>query len=196
MEFLDKLTKKATETYKGAAEKTGKIAKEAKLKIKINDNKSKINDLYQEIGKKVYQKHTANEELCIKKDLEEECAKIDILSSEIETYHKEILELSDAKVCVQCKETMDKEAKFCPKCGAEQPAIQEKTVEAMEVEIVDDKKEENCVKNEEENKVDRKEQEDGVSQNETEKEDAQNEKDGKMTYTEGEDTVNNTNTSK
>ena len=33
MEFLDKLTKKASETYKGAAEKTGKIAKEAKLKI-------------------------------------------------------------------------------------------------------------------------------------------------------------------
>ena len=51
MEFFDKITKKATETYKGAAEKTGKIAKEAKLKLKINDNKSKINDLYQEIGK-------------------------------------------------------------------------------------------------------------------------------------------------
>ena len=46
MEFFDKLTKKASETYKGAAEKTGKLAKEAKLKIKISENKSKIN-LYQ-----------------------------------------------------------------------------------------------------------------------------------------------------
>ena len=44
MEFLDKLTKKASETYKGAAEKTGKLAKEAKLKMKISDNKSKMND--------------------------------------------------------------------------------------------------------------------------------------------------------
>ncbi len=67
MEFFDKLTKKATETYKGAAEKTSKLAKEAKLKMKINENKSKINELYQEIGRKVYQKHTANEDLCIKK---------------------------------------------------------------------------------------------------------------------------------
>ena len=133
MEFFDKITKKATETYKGAAEKTGKIAKEAKLKLKINDNKSKINDLYQEIGKKVYQKHVANEELCIKKDLEEECAKIDILSSEIETYHKEILNLSNVKVCVNCKEPMDKDAKFCPKCGAEQP--EETTVEEDEVKV-------------------------------------------------------------
>lgn len=135
MEFFDKLTKKASETYKGAAEKTGKIAKEAKLKMKINDNKSKINELYKEMGKKVYQKHTANEDLCIKKDLEEECAKIDILSSEIDTYHKEILELSDVKVCIQCKEPMDKEAKFCPKCGAKQPIVEE-TAEVVEAEVV------------------------------------------------------------
>lgn len=136
MEFFDKLTKKASETYKGAAEKTSKIAKEAKLKLKINENKSKINELYEEIGKKVYQKHTSSEDLCIKKDLEEECAKIDILSAEIEKYHKEILELSDLKKCVKCDEPMDKNAKFCPKCGAEQPAIEE--APAMEVEVVDD----------------------------------------------------------
>lgn len=136
MEFFDKLTKKATETYKGAAEKTSKIAKEAKLKMKINENKSKINDLYEEIGKKVYQKHTTTEDICIKKDLEEECAKIDILSAEIEKYHKEILELSDLKLCIKCKESMDKNAKFCPKCGEEQPEIEE--AHAMEVEVVEE----------------------------------------------------------
>lgn len=136
MEFFDKLTKKASETYKGAAEKTGKIAKEAKLKLKISDNKSKINDLYQEMGKKIYQKHSANEEICIKKDLEEECAKIDILSAEIDTYHKEILELSNVKVCTNCKEGIDKNAKFCPKCGTEQPELKEE-VEAMEVEVLE-----------------------------------------------------------
>jgi len=36
---------------------TGKIAKEAKLRMKINENKSDIKDLYKEIGKKVYEKH-------------------------------------------------------------------------------------------------------------------------------------------
>ena len=136
MEFFDKLTKKASETYKGAAEKTSKLAKEAKLKLKINENKSKIKDLYEEIGKKVYQKHTASEDLCIKKDLEEECAKIDILSAEIEKYHKEILELSNLKICVKCKEPMDKDAKFCPKCGEEQPVVEESP--AMEVEVVEE----------------------------------------------------------
>lgn len=180
MEFFDKLTKKATETYKGAAEKTGKIAKEAKLKMKINDNKSKINDLYQEIGKKVYQKHTANEDLCIKKDLEEECAKIDILSSEIDTYHKEILNLSDIKVCVKCKEPIDKNAKFCSKCGAEQPEEKE---EVMEVEVIED--EEKQTNNETAQ----------AQEETTNKDDEEPKEDGKITYTEGENTFNNTSTS-
>ena len=136
MEFLDKLTKKATETYKGAAEKTGKIAKEAKLKIKINENKNKINDIYQEIGKKVYQKHIADEELSIKNDLEEECEKVDILAAEIESYHEEILKLSNVKLCVNCKEEMEQDAKFCSKCGAEQPVEEKKQEEPEVVEVV------------------------------------------------------------
>ena len=141
MEFFDKLTKKASETYKGAAEKTGKIAKEAKLKLKISDNKSKINDIYEEIGKKVYQKHASNEDLCIKQDLEEECARIDELSAEIEGYHKEILELSNEKACTNCGEHMSKDAKFCPKCGTEQPEIKEEP--AKEVEVIYENQEEN-----------------------------------------------------
>ncbi len=137
MEFFDKLSKKASDTYKGAAEKTGKLAKETKLKIKINDNKSKINVLYQEIGKKVYQKHIDEQEICIKKDLEEECAKIDILANEIDSYHKEILGLSDQKSCINCKEPIDIKAKFCPNCGTEQPGNK-----AIEPEVIEEKAEE------------------------------------------------------
>ena len=63
MDFFDKLGKKASETYKGAAEKTSKIAKETKLKMAINENKSKINDLYEEIGKKIYENHVREEKV-------------------------------------------------------------------------------------------------------------------------------------
>lgn len=141
MEFFDKLTKKATETYKGAAEKTSKLAKETKLKMKISDNKSKIDDLYKEIGKKVYQKHKTKDDNCVKNQIEEELAQIDSLSQEIDSLHDQILELSNEKVCIKCKETMDINSKFCPKCGTEQPIPQEP--EAMEVEVLDvDNKEE------------------------------------------------------
>ena len=45
MGFFNDLGKKTTET-------TSKIAREAKLKMKIKENKGKIKDLYENIGKK------------------------------------------------------------------------------------------------------------------------------------------------
>ena len=123
MEFFDKLGKKASEAYKVTADKTGKIAKEAKLRMKINENKSNINDLYKEIGKKVYEKHVRQENIDIKADLEEECAKIDILSSEIESCLTSILELKDKKQCIKCHAEIDENAVFCPKCGEKQPEL-------------------------------------------------------------------------
>ena len=35
MEFFDKISKKASEAYKATADKTGKLAKETKLKLKM-----------------------------------------------------------------------------------------------------------------------------------------------------------------
>ena len=84
MGFFDNLGKKASAAYDATAEKTNKIAKEAKLRMKMNENKSEINNIYKEIGKKVYEKHVRNENIDIKTELEEECTKIDVLTAEIE----------------------------------------------------------------------------------------------------------------
>ena len=80
------------------AEEKRKIAKETKLKMKINENKGKITDIYEEIGKKVYEKHVREENIDIKADLEEECKKLDELSKEIEEARIEILKLNQKKL--------------------------------------------------------------------------------------------------
>ena len=121
MGFFDNLSKKASAAYDATAEKTGKLAKEAKLRMKINENKSDINDLYKEIGRKVYEKHVREENIDIKSELEEECTKIDVLSAEIETCLKSILELKDKKQCEKCHAEIEAKNAFCPKCGAKQP---------------------------------------------------------------------------
>ena len=59
MGFFSDLSRKTSET-------TGKIARETKLKLKINENKGKITDIYEEIGKKVYEKHIREENIDIK----------------------------------------------------------------------------------------------------------------------------------
>lgn len=123
MDFFDKLGKKASDTYKVTAEKTGKLAKEAKLRMKMNENKSDINDLYKQIGKKIYEKHIIDDIVNIKDEIKEECKKIDELSKENENMLKEILTLKDKKQCPSCFEQIDKDAEYCSKCGTKQEKV-------------------------------------------------------------------------
>lgn len=132
MEFFDKLGKKASEAAKITADKTGKLAKETKLKFKMGELRNQINDIYQEIGKRVYEKHIREEDICIKKDLEEQCTKIDVLSDEIDSLLKECLELKDKKQCQSCYKEIEKDVKFCPNCGEKQTQEQPKEVEVLE----------------------------------------------------------------
>lgn len=135
MEFFDKLGKKASEAYKVTADKTGKLAKEAKLRMKVADLKSQINEIYKEIGETVYQKHTRKGEYDIEKEVEEKCTKIDVLSDEIESNLKQCLELKDKRQCPSCFAEIEKDVKFCPKCGAKQEEIKEEP--AKEVEVIE-----------------------------------------------------------
>ena len=137
MGFFDNLGKKASAAYDATAEKTSKLAKEAKLRMKINENKSNIEDLYEEIGKKVYEKHVREENIDINTDLEEECTKIDVLSAEIETCLKSILELKEKKQCEKCHAEIELNASFCPKCGEKQPVEELKVAEVVDANVDD-----------------------------------------------------------
>ena len=122
MEFLDKIGKKVSETYKYTAETTSKFAREAKLKIQMNENKSKIVELYEEIGKKVYEHHIAEKvvDIDLEAVLEEYCIQIDEICDRIDDERKELLTLKDKKQCPECYDEIEKVCNFCPNCGFEQ----------------------------------------------------------------------------
>ena len=146
MDFLNKLSNMASETYKKTSKKTGEIAKEAKIRMKMNEDKGKIKDLYHEIGKIVYQKHIQKEELSIEEDLNSYCSQIDELSAEVEKALDEILKLRGKRICEKCHEEIDYKVKFCPSCGTEQPEIldeekDEQIEEVKEAEIIEEDKE-------------------------------------------------------
>lgn len=142
MDFLNKLSKKASEAYKVTADKTGKLAKEAKLKMKINELKNEITEVYEEIGKMIYENHVREEKQDVAKELEEKCTKIDCLSDEIESILKQCLELKDKKQCPNCYVQIDKEVKFCPECGTKQEGNVEEP--AKEVEVVTENEDAKC----------------------------------------------------
>lgn len=136
MEFFYKLRDIANKTYKNASQKTGEIAKEAKIKMKMNENKGKIKDLYEEIGKIVYQKHIHSDEVEIEEDLNTYCSQIDELSKEIEKAQEDVLALKNKRICENCYAEIELKAKYCPHCGFEQP---EENKEDVKEDNIDDK---------------------------------------------------------
>ena len=98
MDFFDKLSKKASETYKVTAEKTTKIAKETKLKLEINNYKSNMEEMQLE-------------------DIQDELNKLDTISEEIDIANKKIMSLKDKIKCQNCNYEMSEECEYCPKCG-------------------------------------------------------------------------------
>ena len=132
MEIFDKIGNMASETYKFTTEKTSKLAKEAKIKMKINENKSKIDDIYEEIGKLIYQKHVREEDINIEDDIKDYCKKIDNLSEKIEDSRVELLNLKDKKQCQKCYKEIEIEDRFCPNCGEKQERPVARTVEVIQ----------------------------------------------------------------
>ena len=132
MNFLDKLGQISSQTYKYTQEKTTKIAKIAKLKALMNEDKQKVEDLYNEIVKKLYENHVRAEKIDIVSKIEDICKEIDAYADEIELTRKEILKLKDLKQCKKCSYEMELEYKFCPNCGEEQKEVLENKEENSE----------------------------------------------------------------
>lgn len=127
MDFLDKLSKTASQTYKYTTKQTSKIAKEAKIKMQMNENKAKIEELYEEIGKKLYEHHIRDKDIDIDIEavLEEYCIQIDELCDQIEDKRKELLTLKQKKQCPNCFCEIDLDYNYCPNCGDKQEEMQE-----------------------------------------------------------------------
>ena len=117
MDFINEIGKKTSKVCNFTVNKTNEIAKETKYKMKMMSYKSKIEELYEDIGKKVYQNYVYNKKEDIEELTLEECIEIDKIASQIEDYRKEILKLKNKKQCPDCFFEIKSYYKFCPNCG-------------------------------------------------------------------------------
>ncbi len=151
MDFFDKLSKKATETYQVAKEKTTNLSEELKLKSKYNNLEETNYQIFAEIGEIVYNeliegRDVDKEQILAKTD------KITINKNEMEKLKLQILDIKNIKKCVVCGNELNKDSEFCSKCGAAQPKTEKvdvkpepkdaKETEVVDVNNVEDKKEE------------------------------------------------------
>ncbi len=144
MEFMKKVEEigkkvgdTASSTYNTVADKSGKLIQETKLKISISDKEADIDEIYEEIGKAVYEQYKAGED--VGKDYTKLAKKIDKLNEEIEEMNTKILYNKSLRVCASCGEVIPLASKFCTNCGEKQKAVRikddKKSSKKEEVEV-------------------------------------------------------------
>ena len=104
----------------------------------MNENKDKIDEIYQEMGKKIYEKHIREDNMDITQELQDQCHKIDIRSDEIEDFRVEYLRLKDKKQCKNCFYEIEVNAHYCSNCGMNQCEDKKQTEEQYKVEQEND----------------------------------------------------------
>ena len=127
-EKVEEISKKvgdtATNTYNTVADKSGKLIEETKLKIAISDKETDIDEVYEEIGKAVYEQYKAGEE--VGKEFTKLAKKIDKLNEEIKDMNTKILYNKSLRVCASCGEVIALNSKFCTNCGEKQKDVKKK----------------------------------------------------------------------
>ena len=152
MEFLNKLGKKASETYQVTKEKAVNLSEELKLRGKISEYKEEIVKNYKDIGEIVYNEIKNNNGVS-KEAVTSKCEEIDKANDEISKLEVQLLALKKVKKCINCGAELDIDAEFCSKCGNKQPVVEKvevkeepsdtKEAEVVEVNNVEENKEEN-----------------------------------------------------
>ena len=117
---MERISKAARNMYQNAVKATGKLAREIKLKTQMSENKRKIQEIYEDIGKTIYEKYLLKEEINPESDLLNPCSRIDGLAYEIDTFRMELLKLKDLKKCPECHYEIYFAFHYCPNCGYEQ----------------------------------------------------------------------------
>lgn len=144
MEFMKKveeISKKvgdtATNTYNSVADKSGKLIEETKLKIAISDKEADIDEVYEEMGKAVYDLYKGGED--VGKEFTKLSKKIDKLNDEIKDMNTKILYNKSLRTCATCGEVIALNSKFCTNCGEKQKAVkikeEKKVTKKEEVEV-------------------------------------------------------------
>lgn len=123
------------------SEKAEVVSKKTEEAVEIQKIKSQIRVMernnerdFQDIGKMVYENFKKG--IQIDTEFVELCEAIEDREESIEEYNKQVADLKGMDVCQNCKEHLEADVVYCPKCGTkvERPEV---VVEDAEIEKVE-----------------------------------------------------------
>lgn len=114
MGFFDNLGEKLAATGEEVSKKAKEMSEVLSLKNQIRTQEDQLKEIYESIGKKVFEAHKDEEGSEYAADFES----IKTALAGIETLNAQIREIKGTKTCSVCGADVEAEASFCPKCGA------------------------------------------------------------------------------
>lgn len=112
-ELLNKIGEKLSAAGADVTQKAKEASAILSLKNKIREEENKEKLIYQEIGRKYFEEHKADENASYIEDIQAVFA----AKAGIETLREQLKEIKGVEFCPSCRAEIDKETVFCPKCG-------------------------------------------------------------------------------
>lgn len=108
-------------TAKGAVDlagkKTGEIVELSKLRISLAEIEGKIKNLYESLGRSVY--NAAKTETDATDLVKEKSEQIDTLLADLAALKEKVSSIREEKKCASCGTLNPQDANYCKKCGSQ-----------------------------------------------------------------------------
>ena len=136
-DFLKNISKTFRENMGTVGKKTDEFVEIQKIRNRQGQLESRIENNYQEIGRKIYCRFRNGE--AFDEQLAELCREIMRMEKEVEACKEQVAEKKGQTICPSCGAGVPKEASFCMYCGAPLPERkEEKTEDADFTEVPED----------------------------------------------------------
>ena len=126
-DFLKNISKTFRETMGTVGKKTDEFVEIQKIRSRQGQLESRIENNYQEIGRKIYCRYRNGE--AFDEQLAEICREIMHMEKEIDMCKEQVAEKKGQMICPSCGAGVPKEASFCMYCGAPLPEKKEEKPE-------------------------------------------------------------------
>jgi len=128
MAFLENLGKRVGEAAQAVSKKSSELVEITKLNVNISSEEDKIQKLYSQIGKLVYEKYVSTG--AVDNELKELCETISGHEETIKGLREKIMQIKGTRQCINCGTEMERNQIFCSKCGTKNELAQEPVAEA------------------------------------------------------------------
>lgn len=118
-EFFDELGETITRTAKELGERAEMLYESQKIRNKLSGEDRIIDKIMADLGNLIYKRYSNGE--AMDEELGTLCEEIDQHMQKIAEYKEAMAGLKGQKICPGCQKAVDKEAAFCPFCGAACP---------------------------------------------------------------------------